>query len=228
MFGGTREDDSGKNRNLPGSVTWEEQFALLQRYVEKLELREFLENANAIHVAGTKGKGSTCAFAESILLENEVKNVGLFTSPHLVDVRERFRIDGNRSGRRIYRGVLVDEKNDRKGVKNGAAGVFSIPVSLGLKDIQRRRPMSHIGSWIGREIGRDELRELRGCRGDEFRFRSRGSLGDTIGKIAWEKAGIFKGGVRVFTSPQVPEAMISLERKKTRLDASWSLRGRLI
>ena len=76
---------SGKNRNLPGSVTWEAQFATLQGYVEKLELREFLDNANAIHVAGTKGKGSTCAFAESILLENEVKNVGLFTSPHLVD-----------------------------------------------------------------------------------------------------------------------------------------------
>ena len=91
---------SGKNRNLPGSVTWEAQFATLQGYVEKLELREFLDNANAIHVAGTKGKGSTCAFAESILLENEVKNVGLFTSPHLVDVRERFRIDGKPVGKR--------------------------------------------------------------------------------------------------------------------------------
>ena len=37
---------SGKNRNLPGSVTWEAQFATLQGYVEKLELREFLDNAN--------------------------------------------------------------------------------------------------------------------------------------------------------------------------------------
>ena len=48
---------SGKNRNLPGSVTWEEQFALLQRYVEKLELREFLETRTRYTWLGRKEKG---------------------------------------------------------------------------------------------------------------------------------------------------------------------------
>ena len=46
-----------------------------------------------VHVAGTKGKGSTCAFVESILRRNGLKT-GLFTSPHLVDVSERFRVNG--------------------------------------------------------------------------------------------------------------------------------------
>src|SRR4051812_47304762 len=45
---------------------------------------------NIIHVAGTKGKGSTCAFIESIALEHGL-TVGLYTSPHLISITERFR-----------------------------------------------------------------------------------------------------------------------------------------
>ena len=48
---------------------------------------------NAVHVAGTNGKGSTCSFLASLLTESNQK-VGLFTSPHIFDFRERIRIDG--------------------------------------------------------------------------------------------------------------------------------------
>lgn len=54
-----------------------------------------LNQLNVIHVAGTKGKGSTCAFASAALQQvNTLKKVGLFTSPHLVSVRERIQING--------------------------------------------------------------------------------------------------------------------------------------
>ncbi|KAK8122357.1 folylpolyglutamate synthase [Apiospora sp. TS-2023a] len=58
-----------------------------------------LERLNILHVAGTKGKGSTCAFAASILQQYQTsrgvpRKIGLFTSPHLIAVRERIRIDG--------------------------------------------------------------------------------------------------------------------------------------
>ena len=208
---------SGKNRNLPGSVTWEEQFALLQRYVEKLELREFLENANAIHVAGTKGKGSTCAFTESILLENEVKNVGLFTSPHLVDVRERFRIDGKPVGKREFiEAFWWTKKTIEKELKMELPAYFRFLFLLGLKifkDAGTRCLILEVGLG-GRLDATNCVRTPAVAAVTSLGLDHVEVLGDTIEKIAWEKAGIFKGGVRVFTSPQVPEAMISLERKK--------------
>lgn len=68
-------------------------FDLMFDYVRILELQEPLRQMKIIHVAGTKGKGSTCSFTESIL-RNCGFRTGLFTSPHLIDVRERFRLDG--------------------------------------------------------------------------------------------------------------------------------------
>lgn len=54
---------------------------------------EKLDELSVIHVSGTKGKGSTCAFCESILHHHGYKT-GFYSSPHLVAVRERIRING--------------------------------------------------------------------------------------------------------------------------------------
>lgn len=61
--------------------------------MQRLDLVGELPKLHAIHVAGTKGKGSTCAIVESILRQCGYRT-GLFTSPHLIDVRERIRING--------------------------------------------------------------------------------------------------------------------------------------
>lgn len=84
----------------------------IEEYIKKIGYSvELLNNLNVIHVAGTKGKGSTCFFVNSILMQylkknkNDIKfgdgvknlqlilKIGLFTSPHLVTVRDRFRIN---------------------------------------------------------------------------------------------------------------------------------------
>lgn len=52
-----------------------------------------MDQLSVIHVAGTKGKGSTCIFCEQLLLLRGYR-IGLFTSPHLISVKERFRING--------------------------------------------------------------------------------------------------------------------------------------
>ncbi|CAK8571272.1 unnamed protein product [Lathyrus sativus] len=80
-------------RTRVGDVNMEERFSVLFQYLKMLELEEAISKLKIIHVAGTKGKGSTCTFTESILCNCGFRT-GLFTSPHLIDIRERFRIDG--------------------------------------------------------------------------------------------------------------------------------------
>lgn len=61
--------------------------------LQRLGLDEELPKLSVIHVAGTKGKGSTSAMVESLLRKCGYRT-GLYTSPHLIDVRERIRING--------------------------------------------------------------------------------------------------------------------------------------
>ena len=60
-----------------------------------------LDELGVIHVAGTKGKGSTCALTESILRQRGLKT-GLFTSPHMVSFRERIRINGEPLSKEMF------------------------------------------------------------------------------------------------------------------------------
>ena len=209
---------SGKNRNVSGDASWEDQFKTLHKYVDELNLRHFLETqSNAIHVAGTKGKGSTCAFCESVLLENKVKNVGLFTSPHLVDVRERFRINGEPVGKREFIEAFGWTKTTIENeLKMELPAYFRFLFLLGLKifkDAGTECLILEVGLG-GRLDATNCVREPKVVAVTSLGLDHVEVLGDTIEKIAWEKAGIFKNKTRAFTSPQVPEAMKSLERKK--------------
>ena len=209
---------SGKIRNVSGDVSWEDQFKTLHAYVDRLNLRHFLErSSNAIHVAGTKGKGSTCAFCESVLLENKVKNVGLFTSPHLVDVRERFRINGKPVGKREFiEAFWWTKKTIETTLKMELPAYFRFLFLLGLKifkDAGTECLILEVGLG-GRLDATNCVREPKVVAVTSLGLDHVEVLGDTIEKIAWEKAGIFKNATRAFTSPQVPEAMRSLEKKK--------------
>jgi folylpolyglutamate synthase len=79
--------DFGESRprlsNVEGQCAW----------VQALGLSDALKEVRVLHIGGTKGKGSTAAFTSQIL-QSCGFSVGLFTSPHLCDVRERIRING--------------------------------------------------------------------------------------------------------------------------------------
>jgi folylpolyglutamate synthase len=79
------------------------------------------DSLNVIHVSGTKGKGSTCAMISSIISQKGRK-VGLFTSPHLLQVRERIRIDGHPISQELFALYFFEVWDRLEATSSGASG----------------------------------------------------------------------------------------------------------
>ena len=212
---------SGKNRNLAGSVTWEEQFERLHEYIDVLPgIRDRLESEmRVIHVAGTKGKGSTCAFAEAILIECVVQNVGLFTSPHLVDVRERFRVNGKPITKEVFCDSIdwLMENIERNKLEVPAYFRFLFLLALKIfSDANVECLILEVGLG-GRLDATNVVRKPIVCGITSLGLDHVEVLGHTIDLIATEKAGIMKDFVKAYTSPQPALAMDSLKKKANSL-----------
>ncbi len=166
-----------------------------------------------VHVAGTNGKGSTCAFVDRMLRRAGYRT-GLFTSPALQRVNERFQIDGQNVG---------DDALDRA-VRRVAAAEADVGMYFGGFD-----RMTAAGLLIFAEAGVEWLVLEAGLGGRldattavpaEIAMISRIGLdhtevlGDTIDKIAWEKAMIIQPGQRcAIVHPQEGEAMRAIEAR---------------
>jgi dihydrofolate synthase/folylpolyglutamate synthase len=146
----------------------------------------------AVHVAGTNGKGSVCALVERVLRAAGVRT-GLFTSPHLVDFRERIRVDG----RWADETWLLDALRRVEGLPVGRERTFfEVATALGFGYFAARDV-----EWAVIEVGLGgrldttnvlipEITALTSVGRDHTEI-----LGDTVESIAAEKAGIAKPGV---------------------------------
>lgn len=148
----------------------------------------------SIHVAGTNGKGSVSHFLASILQEAGYK-VGLYTSPHLVDFRERIRINGEM----IPQSVVVDFVDHHRDMFNRLhLSFFEMTVGLAFDYFAREKvDIAVIEVGMGGRLDSTNvitplLSVVTNIGLDHTQF-----LGDTLEKIAAEKAGIIKEGVPV-------------------------------
>jgi dihydrofolate synthase/folylpolyglutamate synthase len=156
----------------------------------------------SIHITGTKGKGSTSAYTESILRHLGYRT-GLFTSPHLHTFRERVRIDGQLIG--------PDQLADLIGRLRPH---FDAIPDLSIFDKITALAFQHFAEagvdWAVVEVGLGGRLDSTNVLLPEVCGITRISkdhmhvLGDTLAQIAGEKAGIIKTGVPVFVSPQLP------------------------
>lgn len=185
-------------------------------------------NMKVIHVAGTNGKGSTCAYLASMLSNGGYKT-GLFTSPHLVKINDRFRINGE---------VMADEDfvisfQKVKAVIDQATvdglahpSYFETLLLMGL-DYYNRKNVDYLVLETGLGGGKDPTNCVQhplACIITSISIDHVQYLGDTIPAIAGEKAGIIKPGVPIIYDGHVKDAAeVIAARAKELGSASYAL-----
>lgn len=155
-----------------------------------------------VHVAGTKGKGSTSAMLAAVLSAAGF-STGLFTSPHLERLEERFLVDGRMCGEDDLAALTdrlrpVVEKMDRKAETAGEIGptYFELTTALGLLHfVERRVDAAVLEVGLGGRLDSTNVCLPRVCVITSISFDHMKQLGNTLEAIAREKAGIVKPGV---------------------------------
>ena len=153
-----------------------------------------------IHVAGSKGKGSTCAMIFSIL-RSQGYHVGFYSSPHMIDFTERIRVNNHRIPPDDFCLLLDDMKEVIEKVKN--ISTFEITTALAFQYFSKKEidiavvEVGMGGRLDATNIVTPILSVITSISLDHTKI-----LGNTITKIAEEKAGIIKKGVPVIISKQ--------------------------
>ncbi len=160
-------------------------------------------NFKSIHVAGTNGKGSSSHFITSILMEAGYK-VGLYTSPHLKDYRERFRINGSLIPENYVIKFVQDYWSE---FQNLRPSFFEVSVALAFKVFSDENvdiAVIEVGLG-GRLDSTNIISNVMVSHISNIGFDHTDVLGHTLQKIAFEKAGIIKPGIPVVISEYTSE-----------------------
>ena len=205
------------------------------------ELREILDETGLsldgvrlIHVAGTNGKGSVCAFLSSILREAG-EPAAVFTSPHLVSVRERFAFDGKQVEEEEFLAAFCRIQQllpmmEERGL--GHPSYFEYLFLMFAAMMQKRREYTAVleTGLGGRLDATNCVRRPQVCVITSVSLDHMEYLGTTVEQIAGEKAGIIKPGVPVFYDRSDAQAAAVIESQARRLkspafgvgeEASW-------
>ena len=145
-----------------------------------------------IHVAGTNGKGS-CSHTLASILQSAGYKVGLYTSPHLVDFRERIRVNGKKIGQRK---VIDFVKNERQFFEPLHPSFFELVTALAFKHFAEEKvDIAVVEVGLGGRLDCTNIIHPVLSLITNISFDHTQLLGDTLAKIAKEKAGIIKPGV---------------------------------
>jgi dihydrofolate synthase/folylpolyglutamate synthase len=180
-----------------------------------------------IHVAGTNGKGSTIAFMRAIL-EAARQRVHVYTSPHLVRLNERFRLAHADGGKLVADDELAEALCQCEAKNAGAPiTVFEMETAAAFL-LFARHPADILVLEVGlggRLDATNVVAKPIASVITRLSLDHRDFLGDTIGAIAAEKAGILKAGVPAIVAGQAREALAVIERQAARVKAPLSIAG---
>ncbi len=194
--------------------------------------------ARTVHIAGTKGKGSTAAMVASVLSTAGYKT-GLYTSPHLTDLRERFRIDGELISEAVII-ELVDRLKPEVEIVNqearyGRLTTFEILTALGFLYFAKEGvDFQVVEAGLGGRLDATNVVRPEVCIITAIGLDHTDVLGDSLAQIAGEKAGIIKPGSVVASSPQTDEAACVIKERciennirlvRAGIDVNWQSHG---
>lgn len=175
-----------------------------------------------VHVAGTNGKGST-AHTLAAILQHAGYKVGLFTSPHLLDFRERIRINGEKISQEY---VVRFVEEERPFFEPLHPSFFELTTAMAFKYFADNKvDVAVIEVGLGGRLDctniiTPELSVITNISLDHTQF-----LGNTLGQIAREKAGIIKPGVPVVIGETVPETYTVFQQQAHSLQAPITFAG---
>jgi dihydrofolate synthase/folylpolyglutamate synthase len=178
------------------------------------------EKLRFVHVAGTNGKGSTCAMLESIYRAAGLR-VGLFTSPHLVSFRERIQVNRQL----ISEPDIVRLVGELRAVnKEHEATLFEFATVMALKFFAEQK--CDLVIWetgLGGRLDATNIVTPLASVITNIALDHQQWLGDSLGEIAAEKAGIIKPDVPVITAADEPEALTVIEKTARKNNAPLTI-----
>jgi dihydrofolate synthase/folylpolyglutamate synthase len=198
----------------------------LNRFRQLLSaLSEPQRRVPAVHVAGTKGKGSVAAMVESVLRAAGLRT-GLFTSPHLLDIRERIRLSGRCVGRSSFARLTARVRRAAENYGLEITTFEALTAMAFLHFAERGADVQVLEVGLGGRLDTTNVVTPLIAVITPISFDHTAILGTTLDQIAREKAGIIKPGVPVVVAAQPPEALSVIEATAARRAAPLWLSGR--
>lgn len=178
------------------------------------------ERLRFIHVAGTNGKGSTCAMLESIYRAHS-RRVGLFTSPHLVSFSERIQVNRQLIPEAaVLRLVAAMQSQLANFPRESHPTFFEVVLVMALQYfVEQRCDLVILETGLGGRLDATNIVQPLASVITNVQFDHERWLGHTLAAIATEKAGIIKRGVPAIVGPLEPDAL-AVVRATARTQAS--------
>jgi dihydrofolate synthase/folylpolyglutamate synthase len=175
-----------------------------------------------VHIAGTNGKGSTCAFLSSIFKQAGLRT-GLYTSPHLIEPTERIKIDGEpvtaeEFTTAFYTVHKIAEQLVNDGRLSNHPSYFETVTAMALLIFRERAELTVMEVGLGGRLDATNVITPEISVITPVSYDHEAYLGNALSSIAGEKAGIIKPGVPVVLAPQHPVAEKILTERANKLE----------
>ena len=179
----------------------------------------------SVHIAGTKGKGSTAHMVAAMLQRSGYK-VGLYTSPHFVSICERVRVNGDQISEAEFARLVAKVAPVVEKETKDAFTFFEIMTAAAFQHFADQGvDIAVLETGLGGRLDSTNIVKPEVCAITSISYDHMAQLGRTLPAIAEEKAGIIKTGIPVITGPQEPEVTKVLKEAAKKVDAPLRIVG---